>query len=81
MFFAALMVGIAVAPTASATGGVAGNLAKPKSRIFAWPRRSDENVRRLDVAMDDALGVRGVQGVGKLDAQLQDLSGLEGPWR
>ncbi len=29
--------------------------------------RSDEDVRRLDVAMDDAGGMRGVQRVGNLD--------------
>ena len=37
---------------------------------------ADEDVRRLDVAMDDALGVRGVQRVGELDGDLEQVRDL-----
>ena len=53
------------------------SLARPKSSTFAWPRRGDEDVRRLDVAMDDALRMRGVERVGDLDAELDDAIELE----
>src|SRR5215469_8610193 len=36
-----------------------------------------KNVCRLDVAMDDALGVRGIEAVGDLDADLQKFGNLE----
>ena len=39
--------------------------------------RGHEDVRRLDVAVDDALGVRRVQPVGNLNAQVQHFLGLE----
>ena len=39
----------------------------------------DEDVGRLDVAMDDAVLVRGVERVGDLDAEVEDLVGLERP--
>ena len=42
------------------------SLARPKSRILACAALGDEDVGRLDVAVDDALGVRGVQRVGDL---------------
>ena len=33
--------------------------------------RGDENIRGLDVAMDDAFGVRGIEGVGDLDGEFE----------
>ena len=45
--------------------------ARPKSRIFGVPSLSDENVRGLDVAMNDAFGVGGIQSVGNLDRQTE----------
>ena len=50
------------------------NFASPKSRTFAWPRVGNEDVGRLDVAMNDALRVGGVKGLGDLSSQIeQDL--------
>jgi hypothetical protein len=37
----------------------------------------DENVRRLDVAMDDALRMRGIEGVGNLDGERENQFGFE----
>ena len=67
-------VGSAEAPAVSATRLAFGaSLAKPKSRIFAWPRVGDEDVRRLDVAMDDPLRVGSVQRIGNLDGQVEQF--------
>src|SRR5271168_35302 len=38
----------------------------------------DENVRRLDVAVDDSLGMSGFERVGDLNAEIEKLFGLEG---
>ena len=35
--------------------------------------RGDENICGLDVAMDDALRVRGVERVGNLNSQVEDF--------
>ena len=40
--------------------------------------RDHENVRWLDVPMDDALGVRGVESVGNLDGEIEQCLGLKG---
>ena len=41
------------------------------------PAIGQEDVPRLDVAMDDAVGVGRVQGVGDLDADVHQLMDLE----
>ena len=33
--------------------------------------RGDENIRRLDIAMDDSSGVRGIEGIGDFNAQFE----------
>ena len=39
----------------------------------------DEDVRRLDVAMDDALAVRRVESIGDFDSQRKQLFGFHRP--
>ena len=51
--------------------------ASPKSRILAWPAFGDENIGGLDVAVHDPFRVRGIQGVGDLNSQLQHLLGWQ----
>ena len=38
---------------------------------LGMPALGDEDVRGLDVAMNDAFGVRGIQRVGNLDGQVE----------
>ena len=54
------------------------HLCQSEVEDLGLPALGDEDVRRLDVAVDDPLGVGGVQGVGKLDSQLEQLLRLEG---
>ncbi len=42
------------------------------------PSFRDEDVRRLDVSVNDALGVRGIERVGELAANVQDLLKRQG---
>ena len=63
-FVASLLVAAAAAEA---------SFAKPKSRIFAWPLRGDENICGFDVAMDDAVAMSGLQSSGDLQAQIHDL--------
>ena len=53
--------------------------ARPKSRIFACPRRVDEDVGRLDVAMHDAFAVRRVEPVGNVNGNAEQFFGFERP--
>src|SRR5208337_2729824 len=50
-------------------GGGLGDLGQAKIKNFGVAALSDKNVCRLNVAMDDALGVGGVERIGDLDAQ------------
>ena len=38
---------------------------------FGVAALGDENIRRLDVAVDDALGVRGIERVGNFDGEVR----------
>src|SRR5215831_4198821 len=50
-----------------------GEFRQAKIQNLRLPAIRDENVRGLDVAMDDAFLVRSVQGVSGLNRQLQHL--------
>ena len=41
------------------------------------PARGEENVRRLDVAMDDARAVRGIERVGQRDRDVDERAHVE----
>jgi hypothetical protein len=47
------------------------SLAKPKSSTFTCSRCRHEDVRRLDVAVDDPMRVRAIQRIGNLDGEIQ----------
>ena len=47
-------------------------LCQTKVENFGVTALGDENVGGLDVAVNDAFGVRGVEPVGNLDGQLED---------
>jgi len=66
---------VAPIPTLEASGRR--SFARPKSRTLTWPRDVTE-VRWFDIAMDDALSVRGVQRVGNLCADVQKPGRVEG---
>jgi hypothetical protein len=40
---------------------------------------ADEDIGRLDVAVDDAFGVRRIERIGNLDGQTEQSVGLDGP--
>ena len=66
---------VGASPERSASGRV--SLARPKSRIFIASVAGNENVFRLQVAMDDALFVRGGQTTGNLLSVVDGLAGRE----
>ena len=68
----AVTVGELIASTRDVpTGSIA--LARPKSRTFTVPSGADLDVRRLQIAVDDVLLVRGVERVGDLLRDRQRL--------
>ena len=44
---------------------------------FGVPSRGNENIRWLDVAVNDAFGVGCIEGIGNLDGELQQQSELQ----
>ena len=48
--------------------------AMPKSSTFTWSARGEHQIRRLEVAMDDAGGVRGGQCIGDLGQDTRGVS-------
>ncbi len=70
-------VGMLVACETACLSGVA-SFARPKSRSFA-PVFVSMTFAGLEVAVDEAALVRGVEGVGDLDADAQRLLGRQRP--
>ena len=56
-------------------------LGQPEVQDLRLAAVGQEDVRRLDVTMDDSLAVRAVERIGDLDADVDDLVGLQGPGR
>ncbi len=54
-------------------GGTLGNLGEAEVENLGVSALRDENVRGLDVAMDDAFGVSGVESVGDFDGKRNEL--------
>ena len=52
-------------------------LARPKSRILAWPALGHKDIGGLDIAVNDILGVRGVERVSDLDGQREQAIEFE----
>ncbi len=49
--------------------------ARPKSSTLRWFAVGDEKVRGLDVAMDDAAAMRGVERVSNLPGEIESRAG------
>jgi hypothetical protein len=61
-------------------GGPAGfQLGQPEVQDLGLPVVGDKQVGRLDIAVDDALLVRGIQRIGDLDGQLCQVLGRQRP--
>jgi hypothetical protein len=50
-----------------------GQFRQPKIQNLRLTARRDENIRRLDVAMYDALRVRGIESAGNLNRQVEQF--------
>ena len=69
---------VAVPTDSAAWARIGDNFARPKSRIFGRAAFHQKNVRGFYVAMHDSLGVRGVEAVGDLNADLEELGNIHG---
>ena len=67
-------------------GIIAGRCLRPAHGDFGQPKvenldptlMGNENIPRLDVAVDDALGVRGIKCIGNLRRQVEEPVGWQG---
>ena len=66
-------------PRALAISGILKrHLGQTEIQNFGMAALGDEDIRRLDISMDDSLGVRCVECVGDLNRQAQEHLGLQG---
>jgi hypothetical protein len=68
---------VTVAPEAPVPVKV--TFARPEVEDFGVAALGHENIGRFDVSMNDAFGVRGVQGIGNLNRQSEQNIGIDGP--
>ena len=54
------------------------DLGQAEIENFGVSAIGDEDIRRLDVAMNDALGMSGIERVGNLDAEVNTSDRFEG---
>src|SRR5712692_7033515 len=54
-------------------------LGQPEIEDLGVTALGDEDVRRLDIPVDNSLGMRGIQRIGNLDSQVEHLIDLEWP--
>ena len=55
-----------------------GQLGQSKVQHLGIPSLGDEDVARLNVSVDNALGVSRIQRIGNLNPQIEQLIGLHG---
>ena len=74
-FLRLLRLGLSI-PTRRAIRS-ASRLASPKSRTFTWASFVQADVSRLDITVHDPTRMGGVQSVGDLGGQIDDLRDFE----
>ena len=57
------------------------DLGQPEIEHLGMPALGDKDVARLDVAVNDPFGMRGIQCIGNLNSQSEQDFGLDGPSR
>ena len=63
---------LAVAPMDSVGAGLRGVFGEAEVENFCLAARSDEDIRGLDIAMNDAAGMSGVERIGNLNREIEE---------
>ena len=63
---------LAVAPMDSYAAGLCGVFGETEVENFCLAARADENICGLDIAMNDAAGMSGVERVGNLNGEIEE---------
>src|ERR1019366_9154344 len=66
---------------ATATYTFGSNLSEAEVENLGMAALANEDIRRLDVAVDDPFGVRRIEGVGDLDSELKNRVAVQRPAR